>query len=200
MRSLKFLPLFAFVFLSMGIATAYAQKCETTVIGEDSLVFDVKTINAKGCDLQTINFIHPGDGEQGASGMSGGDMNGGMMQGHMNGNMMQGHMNGGMMQGQMNGSTTQGSGAHAHTPGVMHNLVIAESKDVKSILAEGLKAGSDKDFLNSSDPRIIAHTKMLNAGQDETIKVDIKKLKKGVEYTYFCTFPGHTTMLGKLVL
>ncbi len=82
---------------------------------------------------------------------------------------------------------------------VTHNLVVAQTKDINSILIEGIKAGPAAGYLNAKNPKIVAATAMLKDNEEQSIKIDITKLVPGQSYSYFCTFPGHTTMRGKLI-
>jgi azurin len=50
-----------------------------------------------------------------------------------------------------------------------------------------------------NDARIIAHTKLIGGGETTTVSFPTAKLKKGGDYTFFCSFPGHwAQMKGKL--
>lgn len=81
-----------------------------------------------------------------------------------------------------------------------HNWVLAKTADAQAIASAGIAAGLDKDYLAPDDKRVIAHTKMVGGGQSATVKVSLKGLTKGGDYTFFCSFPGHyTTMHGKFV-
>ena len=76
-----------------------------------------------------------------------------------------------------------------------HNLVISKADDASSIASEGTGEGASKDFLKASDSRIIAHTKMLGGGEEDSIVLDTSKLDANSQYKFFCTFPGHFGMM-----
>ena len=79
-----------------------------------------------------------------------------------------------------------------------HNVVVVPAKDYDRLKNAGAKAGPSADYM-PKDPAIVAATKMIGGG--ETAEVTFKKdeLKKGQEYKYFCSFPGHSfKMVGDL--
>jgi azurin len=77
-----------------------------------------------------------------------------------------------------------------------HNLVVAKEADAQPIATDGIGAGVDKNYLkDESDPRIIAHTKIIGAGETATATIDVSKLAAGESYAFFCTFPGHISMM-----
>lgn len=77
-----------------------------------------------------------------------------------------------------------------------HNLVISKTADMQAIATEGMSQGLDKDYLKADNAAIIAHTKMIGAPEKETeVKFDTSKLEAGGDYSFFCTFPGHISMM-----
>lgn len=76
-----------------------------------------------------------------------------------------------------------------------HNLVISKEADMSSIATDGLSAGIDKDYLKEGDARVIAHTKVIGAGETDSLKVDVSKLDPAEKYGFFCSFPGHISMM-----
>ncbi|MFV3404548.1 MULTISPECIES: azurin [Pseudomonas] len=83
-----------------------------------------------------------------------------------------------------------------------HNLVISKTADMQAIATEGMSQGLDKDYLKADNAAIIAHTKMIGAPEKETeVTFDTSKLEAGGDYSFFCTFPGHISMMkGKVVV
>ena len=80
-----------------------------------------------------------------------------------------------------------------------HNWVLAETKDFQAVATAGTAAGAAAGYLPKGDPRIIANTKLIGGGETATVRFPTSKLKKGGDYTFFCSFPGHwTVMKGKL--
>ncbi|MGH8416957.1 MAG: azurin [Pseudomonas sp.] len=76
-----------------------------------------------------------------------------------------------------------------------HNLVISKEADMQPIATDGLSAGIDKDYLKEGDARVIAHTKIIGAGETDSLKIDVSKLDPNEKYGFFCSFPGHISMM-----
>lgn len=75
-----------------------------------------------------------------------------------------------------------------------HNVVIAKTADMKGIDADGMKAGLDADYVKAGDTRVVAHSKVIGAGESTSISFDPKKL--GADpYSFFCSFPGHSAIM-----
>ncbi len=81
-----------------------------------------------------------------------------------------------------------------------HNWVLAKSSEFRSLAMAGGNATLADSYLPKGDARTIAFTKVLGGGESTTITIPTKKLTKGGDYTFFCSFPGHWNMMkGKLV-
>lgn len=76
-----------------------------------------------------------------------------------------------------------------------HNWVLAKSADVSGIASDGVGAGFAKDHIKDGDARVIAHTKIVGGGQSTSVTFPTSKLKAGESYTYFCSFPGHSSIM-----
>lgn len=76
-----------------------------------------------------------------------------------------------------------------------HNLVIAKTADMAGVTTEGMAAGIDANYLKAGDDRVIAHTKIIGAGEKDAVTFDVAKLKAGEDYSFFCSFPGHSSMM-----
>jgi azurin len=76
-----------------------------------------------------------------------------------------------------------------------HNLVVSKEADMQPIATDGLSAGIDKQYLKEGDARIIAHTKIIGAGETDSLKIDVSKLDPAEKYGFFCSFPGHISMM-----
>lgn len=76
-----------------------------------------------------------------------------------------------------------------------HNWVLSKEADMQPIATDGLGAGIDKDYLKEGDARIIAHTKIIGAGEKDSVTFDVSKLAEGEKYGFFCSFPGHISMM-----
>ena len=76
-----------------------------------------------------------------------------------------------------------------------HNWVLSKTADMQPIATDGLAAGIDKNYLKDGDTRIIAHTKIIGAGETDSVTFDVSKLAAGESYGFFCSFPGHISMM-----
>lgn len=80
-----------------------------------------------------------------------------------------------------------------------HNWVLTETKDMQAVANAGMAAGLTGNYVKEG-PQVIAHTKLVGGGQSTSVTFPVSKLKKGADYTYFCSFPGHwAVMKGKLI-
>ncbi|QXH76469.1 azurin [Pseudomonas salmasensis] len=82
-----------------------------------------------------------------------------------------------------------------------HNWVLSTKADMAGIATDGMAAGIDKNYLKEGDTRVIAHTKIIGAGEKDSVTFDVSKLAAGTDYAFFCSFPGHNSMMkGAVVL
>ena len=80
-----------------------------------------------------------------------------------------------------------------------HNLVISKTEDAAGVVADGASATAAKGFLKEGDARVIAATKLIGGGEEDTITVDTSKLTADGSYEFYCTFPGHYGMMKGVV-
>ena len=76
-----------------------------------------------------------------------------------------------------------------------HNMVLTTTADATATAADGMKAGAAADYVKAGDTRVIAHTKVIGGGETTSMTIDVAKLKAGTDYTYFCSFPGHNSIM-----
>ena len=82
-----------------------------------------------------------------------------------------------------------------------HNWVLTSAANMQPVATDGMGAGIDKNYLKEGDDRIIAHTKIIGAGEKDSVTFDVSKLAAGTDYAFFCSFPGHISMMkGTVVL
>jgi azurin len=82
-----------------------------------------------------------------------------------------------------------------------HNWVLAESANVDALALAGLNASLANSHLPRGDARVLAFTRIVGGGESATVTLSTKKLKPGGDYTFFCSFPGHSTLMkGRLVV
>jgi len=76
-----------------------------------------------------------------------------------------------------------------------HNWVLSKTADMQPLATAGMAAGIDKNYLPEGDARVIAHTKIIGAGETDSVTFDVSKLAAGESYGFFCSFPGHISMM-----
>ncbi|MCY1283612.1 Azurin [compost metagenome] len=76
-----------------------------------------------------------------------------------------------------------------------HNWVLTKAADMQPVATDGMGAGLDKDYLKPDDARVIAHTRIIGAGEKDSVSFDVAKLAAGESYMFFCSFPGHVAMM-----
>ena len=81
-----------------------------------------------------------------------------------------------------------------------HNLVLTKTEDFKAVAKAGGKTTAADNYVPKDDARVLAHTKLIGGGESDTITIPMDKFQKGGDYTFFCSFPGHwSVMKGKLI-
>jgi azurin len=82
-----------------------------------------------------------------------------------------------------------------------HNWVLVKGSDAGAVASAGLSAGPTNNYVDPTDKRVIAHTKLVGGGESSSVTFPVSALKAGESYTYECTFPGHNgIMTGKLTI
>jgi azurin len=76
-----------------------------------------------------------------------------------------------------------------------HDWVLARDSDVSAIVNAGLAVGAIRGYLPESDERIIAATHLVGGGESATAKFSTAALVQGARYVFFCTTPGHSTVM-----
>jgi azurin len=80
-----------------------------------------------------------------------------------------------------------------------HNWVLTQGADFQAVTTAGVTAGPEQNYVPKADKRVIAFTKLIGGGETTSVKFPTSKLKKGGDYLFFCSFPGHwSVMKGKL--
>jgi azurin len=81
-----------------------------------------------------------------------------------------------------------------------HGFALTKTADMQAVIDAGKPLGMDHSYLPKDDPRLIASIGLIGGGETATVKFPSSKLEKGGDYTFFCPYPGHWTMMkGKLV-
>ncbi|MEL7312004.1 MAG: azurin [Pseudomonadota bacterium] len=76
-----------------------------------------------------------------------------------------------------------------------HNWVLARSSDYEALATDGMTAGFEGNFLPAEDARVIAATKLVGGGESTSISFSTEGLSADGDYTFFCSFPGHTSLM-----
>ena len=76
-----------------------------------------------------------------------------------------------------------------------HNLVVSKTADMAGVNNDGMAAGLPSDYVKAKDARILAQTKMIGGGETTTAKINVASLNDKESYAFFCTFPGHSSVM-----
>lgn len=79
--------------------------------------------------------------------------------------------------------------------GLGHNWVLAKTADVNAIAQDGGTQGLENNFLKPGDERVIANTPIIGGGESTSTTFKTSVLDANENYTFFCSFPGHTFMM-----
>ena len=80
-----------------------------------------------------------------------------------------------------------------------HNVVIVEEKNLSKITQQiNFSLGVEKGYLPESED-IIFISAMVGGGDTTELEMDMSKLDKTKSYVFFCSFPGHWSLMrGKI--
>ena len=82
-----------------------------------------------------------------------------------------------------------------------HNVVITATDVFQAVANDGLKAGLPGNYVPPNDKRVIASTKLIGGGESASTTFPGSALKPGGAYTFFCSAPGHWSLMrGQLVV
>ena len=76
-----------------------------------------------------------------------------------------------------------------------HNWVLTKDSDSAEVASDGADAGIDNDYVKPADARVIAYTPLIGGGESTSITFSFNKLDSNSEYTFFCSFPGHSFVM-----
>jgi azurin len=76
-----------------------------------------------------------------------------------------------------------------------HDFVLTAAADQSAVDQDGIKAGLDNNYVKPGDTRVIAHTKVIGGGETASVTFKPSLLKQGTPYVFFCSFPGHSTIM-----
>ena len=82
-----------------------------------------------------------------------------------------------------------------------HNVVVSKTADLAGLAKDAIKAGAANAYVPAGDARVIAHTSLIGGGASTKASFAGKKLTAGEDYSFFCSFPGHSTLMkGKIIV
>ncbi|MGP0172279.1 azurin [Pseudomonas sp. NCHU5208] len=76
-----------------------------------------------------------------------------------------------------------------------HNWVLSKTADMPGIASDGIGAGPAANYIKAGDERVIAHTDLIGGGESTSVTFDVSKLAAGEDYSFFCSFPGHYSIM-----
>ena len=81
-----------------------------------------------------------------------------------------------------------------------HNWVLTTTANLEALATAAGKLPASSDHVPKGDARVLAASKVVGGGQSTTFTFSTSALRKGGDYTFFCSVPGHWMMMkGKLV-
>jgi azurin len=83
-----------------------------------------------------------------------------------------------------------------------HNFVVTKTADLQPVASAALAAGVKNHYVPPGDKRVIAASnKLVGGGEWLVVTVPMAGMQKGGDYSFFCTFPGHSgIMKGKFIV
>ncbi|MEM8817775.1 MAG: azurin [Pseudomonadota bacterium] len=79
--------------------------------------------------------------------------------------------------------------------GMGHNWALARDADYEAVATAGMSAGLEGNYLPADDDRLIAATRIIGGGESTSISFALAKLDPAETYTFFCSFPGHWSIM-----
>ena len=76
-----------------------------------------------------------------------------------------------------------------------HNWVLTETRHHREVGLAGGRMTLADAYVPRNDARVIAHTAVIGGGQTTEVVFPTSRLRKGGDYTFFCSFPGHWNMM-----
>ena len=76
-----------------------------------------------------------------------------------------------------------------------HNVVISKTADIQAILADGSTAGLANNYVKQNDERVVGHTNVIGGGESTSVKIKLANVKATDAYSFYCSFPGHASVM-----
>lgn len=76
-----------------------------------------------------------------------------------------------------------------------HNVVITKTSDMQAVIADGIAAGLANNYVKQNDAKVIGHTAIIGGGESTSVKIKLSNVKPTEKYSFFCSFPGHGSVM-----
>jgi azurin len=76
-----------------------------------------------------------------------------------------------------------------------HDWVLVKTPDLAAVAQAGIGAGLANNYLVPGDKRVLAHTRVIGGGESTSVTFSASILTRGGDYSYLCTFPGHSALM-----
>jgi azurin len=76
-----------------------------------------------------------------------------------------------------------------------HDWVLVKTADLAAVAQAAIAAGLANNYLPPGDKRVLAHTGVIGGGESTSVTFSASLLTRGGDYSYLCTFPGHSALM-----
>lgn len=76
-----------------------------------------------------------------------------------------------------------------------HDWVLVKTHDLTAVAQAGIGAGLANNYVVPGDKRVLAHTRVIGGGESTSVTFPASILSRGGDYSYLCTFPGHSALM-----
>ncbi|MEM9529473.1 MAG: azurin [Pseudomonadota bacterium] len=76
-----------------------------------------------------------------------------------------------------------------------HNWVLTKTGDLDAVATAGMSTGLAGNYLPADDARVLAASKIIGGGESTTLTFSTEGLSAGEAYSFFCSFPGHWSVM-----
>jgi azurin len=76
-----------------------------------------------------------------------------------------------------------------------HDWVLVKTADLAAVAQAAIAAGLANNYLPPGDKRVLAHTGVIGGGESTSVTFSASILTRGGDYSYLCTFPGHSALM-----
>lgn len=76
-----------------------------------------------------------------------------------------------------------------------HNVVISKTSDMEAVIKDGISAGLASNYVKPKDSRVVGYTTVIGGGESTTAKIKLSNIKATDSYSFYCSFPGHGSIM-----